>query len=67
MKKCINCVYAKNIQKEPGGYKSFKTKREHLQGYCTMHKQIICDYHLYNLSCNHFKQKENEKGVKNYV
>ena len=51
-------MYAINIEKDPSGYKSFKTKREHLQGYCTMHKQIICDYHLYNLSCNHFKRKE---------
>ncbi len=64
-KKCINCMYTINIQKEPGGYKSFKTKREHLQGYCIMHKQIICDYHLYNLSCNHFKLKNKKGGGEN--
>lgn len=56
-KKCLNCTYATNIEKDPSGYKSAITKREHLLGYCSRHKQILYDYQLHNISCSYFKQK----------
>ncbi len=60
MSTCIDCKYATNIQKDPGGYKSFGTKREHMQGYCSKYKQILYDYQLHKISCSYFKQKERE-------
>jgi len=59
-KKCLNCKYATNIQKDPGGYRSFKTKREHLQGYCSLYKEILYDYQLHRLCCSFYKPKEEE-------
>lgn len=53
-------MYATKIGKDPDGYKSFRTKREHLQGYCTIYKQVLYDYQLHTLCCSFYKQKEKE-------
>jgi len=59
-KKCLNCMYVINIEKDPSGYKSFKTKREHLIGFCSKYRQILYDYQLHNLCCSFYKPKEEE-------
>ena len=59
-KKCLNCKYATNIQKDPGGYKSAISKREYLQGYCSIYKQVLYDYQLHRLCCSFYKPKEKE-------
>jgi len=59
-KKCLNCMYATKIGKDPGGYKSFGTKREHLIGFCSKYTQILYDYQLHNLCCSFYKPREKE-------